>query len=355
MPHHPSPPLSRKKEIQHQIKFSSSFSKISSCATFASLFWMCVFCVLASDKKETLRTKSVTRKKGVNNQQEHASLTHFTSHLTLSLRSHQPSSQLSLPSQLNTSPSLIRSQALRTQHRAIRIPLRPLLGLPALLRLRHLQLQLPHRRRQLAVLLQFPLLLRRLLLLAYGPLARRADLARRRQAGLGEALLLRQILVFHERFIVVPAQLFAEEVLHEADVRGESFDAEGVVGRGRGEEDASCGRGGALIGGLVAVVQAVLEQVERDAEGFEAEFVGEPEFAEAEEVFVEVFGKVAADELLAAVIEGADAVCACVVAEGGALLRLCELLCSEGWGDGIHLQVSPQDGLSSSHVQRSTS
>jgi hypothetical protein len=65
-----------------------------------------------------------------------------------------------------------------------------------------------------------------------------------------------------------------------------------------------------------------LEEVERHAEAFEAEFVGEPELAEAEEVFVEVFGEVAADELLAAVVEGADAVGACVVAEGGALWGL---------------------------------
>jgi hypothetical protein len=65
-----------------------------------------------------------------------------------------------------------------------------------------------------------------------------------------------------------------------------------------------------------------LEEVERHTEAFEAEFVGEPELAEAEEVFVEVFGEVAADELLAAVVEGADAVGACVVAEGGALWGL---------------------------------
>ena len=51
------------------------------------------------------------------------------------------------------------------------------------------------------------------------------------------------------------------------------------------------------------------------AEGFQSVFFGQTQFAEAEEVFVEVFGKVAADELFAAVVEGANAVCACVVAE----------------------------------------
>jgi hypothetical protein len=70
---------------------------------------------------------------------------------------------------------------------------------------------------------------------------------------------------------------------------------------------------------LVAAVKAVLEEVQGHGEGFEAELCGEAEFAEAEKVFVEVFGEVAADELLAAVVEGADAVCACVVAEGGSL------------------------------------
>ena len=70
---------------------------------------------------------------------------------------------------------------------------------------------------------------------------------------------------------------------------------------------------------LVAAVEAVLEKVERHAETLEAEFVCETEFAKAEEVFVEVFGEVAADELFAAVVEGTDAVCACVVAESRSL------------------------------------
>ena len=67
-------------------------------------------------------------------------------------------------------------------------------------------------------------------------------------------------------------------------------------------------------------MEAVLEEVERYAETLEAEFVCQTELAKAEEVFVEVFGKVAADELFAAVVEGTDAVCACVVAEGRSLL-----------------------------------
>lgn len=53
--------------------------------------------------------------------------------------------------------------------------------------------------------------------------------------------------------------------------------------------------------------------MQRHGERFEAEFVGETELAEAEEVFAQVFGEVAADKLLGAVVEGADAVCPCVV------------------------------------------
>ena len=71
---------------------------------------------------------------------------------------------------------------------------------------------------------------------------------------------------------------------------------------------------------LVAAVEAVLEKVQRHTETLEAEFVCQTEFAKAEEVFVEVFGKVTADELFAAVVEGTDTVCACVVAKGRSLL-----------------------------------
>lgn len=56
-----------------------------------------------------------------------------------------------------------------------------------------------------------------------------------------------------------------------------------------------------------------------DRERLEPEFRGEAEFAEAEEIFVQVLGKVAADELLAAVLEGAGAVGASLFAERGSL------------------------------------
>jgi hypothetical protein len=59
--------------------------------------------------------------------------------------------------------------------------------------------------------------------------------------------------------------------------------------------------------------------MEGHAEAFQAEFVGEAKLAEAEEVFAEVFGEVAADELLGTVVEGADTICTCVFAKGGTL------------------------------------
>ena len=55
--------------------------------------------------------------------------------------------------------------------------------------------------------------------------------------------------------------------------------------------------------------------MERYAEGFETVFFRQAKFAETEEVLVEVFSEVAADELFAAVVEGASAVCACMVAK----------------------------------------
>ena len=72
---------------------------------------------------------------------------------------------------------------------------------------------------------------------------------------------------------------------------------------------------------LVATVQTVLEKMQGYAETFQAELVCQTEFTEAEEVFVQVFGKVSTDELLASIVEGADAVCACVIAKGRSLLR----------------------------------
>ena len=99
------------------------------------------------------------------------------------------------------------------------------------------------------------------------------------------------------------------------------FDADRVVGWGRGKDHATCGNW-PLVLRLVPTVQAVLEEMQRHAETFQTKLVCQTELTEAEEVFVEVFGKVAADELLAAVVEGTDAVCARVVAKSRSLLTV---------------------------------
>ena len=62
--------------------------------------------------------------------------------------------------------------------------------------------------------------------------------------------------------------------------------------------------------------------MQRHTETLEAKFVRQTEFAKAEEVFVEVFSKIATNELFAAVVEGTDAVCTCVVAKSRALLSV---------------------------------
>ena len=65
--------------------------------------------------------------------------------------------------------------------------------------------------------------------------------------------------------------------------------------------------------------------MKRHTKRLQAQLVRKTKFAEAEEVFVEVFSEVAADELLAAVIEGADAVCTCMVAQSRSLKEISEL------------------------------
>jgi len=132
-------------------------------------------------------------------------------------------------------------------------------------------------------------------------------------------LLLREIFVFDKRLVVVLAQLFAEEILYKADVRRETVHAERLVRFGRLECNA-CVDDWALVLRLVAAVQTVLEKVEWHANSVETKLFHEAELAEAKEVLIEIFSEVAADELFAAVVEGADTVCACVVAECWSLL-----------------------------------
>lgn len=59
--------------------------------------------------------------------------------------------------------------------------------------------------------------------------------------------------------------------------------------------------------------------MERHGQRFEAEFIRQTEFLEAEEVLVNVFCEVAADELFRAIVEGAYAVRTGIVCESGTL------------------------------------
>lgn len=71
---------------------------------------------------------------------------------------------------------------------------------------------------------------------------------------------------------------------------------------------------------LVAAVQTVLQKMERHAEVLQTKLICEAKFSKAKEVLVEIFGEITADELLAAVVEGACAVRTCMIAQGGSLV-----------------------------------
>jgi len=131
------------------------------------------------------------------------------------------------------------------------------------------------------------------------------------------------------------------------------FDADRVVGWRRWEDHAACGNW-PLVLRLVTTVKTVLEEMQGHAETFQAKLVCQTELTEAEEVLVEVFGKVATNELLTSIVEGADAVCTCVVAEGRSL--------SDVSGDdhvksarGCYSPASPPDAPSFSRVPHQAS
>jgi hypothetical protein len=62
-----------------------------------------------------------------------------------------------------------------------------------------------------------------------------------------------------------------------------------------------------------------------DAETLQTEFISQTKFFEAEEIFVDIGGKVTASELITAVIERTDTVCTNTVAQSGPLQRLASL------------------------------
>lgn len=77
-------------------------------------------------------------------------------------------------------------------------------------------------------------------------LARAGDLAGRRQARLGQALFLRQVVVLDEGLVLVGVELGEEEVLDEADLGFDVVDGDGLEG-GWGLEDVGGGRGGTKV------------------------------------------------------------------------------------------------------------
>jgi len=109
--------------------------------------------------------------------------------------------------------------------------------------------------------------------------------------------------------------------LYETNLSGEIVRGDGVVRFGRDEDDAS-GGDGIMVVDVVGRVHAVLQEMERYAQSLETEFIGQAELLEPKEVLVNVFGKVATDELFAAVVEGADTILASTVAESRTLRLL---------------------------------
>ena len=90
--------------------------------------------------------------------------------------------------------------------------------------------------------------------LSEGPFARAADLAVGREAGFGEALFGREVVVFDEGLVVVGVQFGEEEVLHQADLRFEALQREGRVEGWRGEGGGEVGgRAGGGEEGLVGL------------------------------------------------------------------------------------------------------
>ena len=69
----------------------------------------------------------------------------------------------------------------------------------------------------------------------------------------------------------------------------------------------------------MTTVEAVLEQVERHTKALETKLVCQAKLAEAEEVFVKIFGEIATDELLTSIVEGANAVCTSMITKSGSL------------------------------------
>lgn len=88
--------------------------------------------------------------------------------------------------------------------------------------------------------------------------------------------------------------------------------------------------------------------MERDGHILEPELVRETEFAETEKVFAKFFREVTANELIAAVVEGADTILADVLSKSRALrdALAAAIVVASANND---LQEDRQDGLSCAH------
>jgi hypothetical protein len=73
-------------------------------------------------------------------------------------------------------------------------------------------------------LVQLALLAGHLLLFSQWAFTRARDLAGRRQAGFGEALLWRKIIIFNERLAIVIVQFLEKPTLHKADLALNALD-----------------------------------------------------------------------------------------------------------------------------------
>lgn len=70
------------------------------------------------------------------------------------------------------------------------------------------------------------------------------------------------------------------------------------------------------------VVHSVLQEMQRHTEGCETEFFIQAKLTEAEEINVNVLGKVAADKLFATIVKRADAVGPSTTVKRGTLMVL---------------------------------
>lgn len=70
---------------------------------------------------------------------------------------------------------------------------------------------------------------------------------------------------------------------------------------------------------LIRAVHPVLQQMQRHTERFKTKFGSKTELFETEKVFINIFGEVAANELITAILECTGSICANVFAKSRTL------------------------------------